>query len=195
MGDNKQADEMRAFEAWLGTPYDKRDSIAKGFYSCWKHGVNYERERAKVLVEQALSAIQREIKRQKEECIDPAYGPLICATVLVAEEHLKQALETREERRHTKPEFNGCVRYKRGEYCQPCVAMASNYTYTGENDRRAFFHQYAENISESARYEAALREAREALKQIEHNLACEQYVREYAGKALATIDKLLGVEP
>lgn len=106
--------------------------------------------------------------------------------------------EMRGERRHTKPEFNGCIRYKRGEYCQPCVAMASNYTYTGENDRRAFFHQYAEKISESARYEAALREAREALESCKTTYDMSGYVPEHyyddelTDKALATIDKLLG---
>ena len=52
-----------------------------------------------------------------------------------------------EERRRTKPEFNGCIRYKRGEYCQPCVAMASNYTYVGIIDRRAVFHQYTRTPS------------------------------------------------
>ena len=51
------------------------------------------------------------------------------------------------ERRRTKPEFNGCIRYKRGEYCQPCVAMASNYTYVGIIDRRAVFHQYTRTPS------------------------------------------------
>lgn len=51
--------------------------------------------------------------------------------------------EMREERRLKKPAFNGCVREGRGEYCQPCVAMATNYEYTGETDRRKKPHKYA----------------------------------------------------
>lgn len=49
----------------------------------------------------------------------------------------------REERRLKRPAFNGCVREGRGEYCWLCVAMATNYTYTGETDRRKKPHKYA----------------------------------------------------
>lgn len=103
----------------------------------------------------------------------------------------QQTDEMREERRNTKPAFNGCVRYKRREYCQPCVAMASNYTYAGEDDRREVFHQYSDEASQLASYEAALREAKEALKMMQGYMLPLGSAK-LRDEALAAIDKLLG---
>lgn len=129
--------------------------------------------------------------------------------------------EMREERRLKKPAFNGCVREGRGEYCQPCVAMATNYEYTGETDRRKKPHKYAPftpdvNFEEwysnnctvdldltsaklgwagaTTRYQDALREAREALLDIAfgNTTITEADCADVAKKALNTINKLLG---
>jgi hypothetical protein len=127
--------------------------------------------------------------------------------------------EMREERRLKKPAFNGCVREGRGEYCQPCVAMATNYEYTGETDRRKKPHKYAPftpdvNFEEwynnnctvdldltsaklgwagaTTRYQNALREIRMQIQRIHEYDPTPNYQGATAGQALAAVNKLLG---
>ena len=42
--------------------------------------------------------------------------------------------------------FNGCKKAKDGLYCQSCVAQATNYTYSGEQDRRKSQHIYKRHL-------------------------------------------------
>lgn len=50
------------------------------------------------------------------------------------------------ERRIKVAGFNGCKKAKEGFYCQPCVAQATNYTYSGEQDRRKSQHIYKRHL-------------------------------------------------
>lgn len=55
-----------------------------------------------------------------------------------------------QERRVVQAGFNGCLKKARGEYCQPCVAKATGYTYTGEKDRRlkpCSYHPHTPDIN------------------------------------------------
>lgn len=56
---------------------------------------------------------------------------------------ITKSREAFEERRIQPAGFNGCLRKVRGEYCQPCVAQATGYTYTGDKDRRLKPYYYS----------------------------------------------------
>lgn len=65
---------------------------------------------------------------------------------MMTNEQLAAAVAFEKDRRIKVAGFNGCRKAKEGLYCQSCVAQATNYTYSGEQDRRKSQHIYKRHL-------------------------------------------------